>query len=323
MLRMPLKKKLEEQIKTQKKTVGTLVSGIGEKLRQWMSDKITTIVCAFLANVILWGCSLFMPFLCVFAGVVSIGTLIYLSTLVYRYKVYRQCLRDEIQEASKEIDRLKTEKEQLAIKVHVNGRIIQGVNGLKGELQSKLNKMKAFDANLIKMYKKAKKQLASMSPEVPYPFMAILSNDLLDNYYVFWKGKMISAVDVKSLLNDYSVDDDFDEVINNNQDIESAVMRGLKDFSMREYISRSNLDKWQFLPQETNLSEVIPDFDSRGIPFCPYNLQLQGVEKYILLKDVSLEDMSLLNTYFQQAPQPIRIGDPDTITILNTIRYDI
>lgn len=316
-------KKLEEQIKTQKKMVGTLVSGIGEKLRQWMSDKITTIVCAFLANVILWGCSLFMPFLCVFAGVVSIGTLIYLSTLVYRYKVYRQCLRDEIQEASKEIDRLKTEKEQLAIKVHVNGRIIQGVNGLKGELQSKLNKMKAFDANLIKMYKKAKKQLASMSPEVPYPFMAILSNDLLDNYYVFWKGKMISAVDVKSLLNDYSVDDDFDEVINNNQDLESAVMRGLKDFSMREYISRSNLDKWQFLPQETNLSEVIPDFDSRGIPFCPYNLQLQGVEKYILLKDVSLEDMSLLNTYFQQAPQPIRIGDPDTITILNTIRYDI
>lgn len=316
-------KKLEEQIEAQKKAVGSLVSGFGEKLSLWRSDKITTIVGIVLVNIVLWCCSLFMPFLCLLAGVVSAATLIYLSTLVYRYKTYRQRLRDEIQEASKEVDRLKAEKEQLPIKVHVNGRIIQCVNGLKGELQSKLNKMKAFDANLIKTYKKAKKQLSSMSPEVPYPFMAILSNGLLDGYYSIWKNKMLSAVDVKSLLDGYSVDDNFDEIINNNQDMVSAVMRGLKGFSMREYISRSNQDKWQFLPQETNLSEVIPDFDSRGIPFCPYNLPLQGVEKYILLKDASSEDMSRLKTYFQQAPQPIPIDDPDSMTILNTIRYDI
>lgn len=162
-----------------------------------------------------------------------------------------------------------------------------------------------------------------MSPEVPYPFMAILSNGLLDGYYSIWKNKMLSAVDVKSLLDGYSVDDNFDEIINNNQDMVSAVMRGLNGFSMREYISRSNPNKWQFLPQKTNLSEVIPDFDSRGIPFCSYNLPLQGVEKYILLKDASLEDMSRLKTYFQQAPQPIPIDDPDSMTILNTIRYNI
>lgn len=316
-------KKLEEQIGTQKKVVGTLVSDVGEKLRQWRSDKITTCVCAVLMSIILWGCSLFMPFLCIFAGVVSAGTLIYLSTLLYRYKVYRQSLRDEIQENSKEIDRLKAEKDQLAIKVHVNGKVIHGVNDLKVELQSKHNKMKAFDANLIKMYKKAKSQLATMSPAVPYPFLAVLDNDRLDWYYSFWKDKMVTKVDVKSLLNGYSVDDDFDEIIDNNADLNAAIVRGLKGFSMREYISRSDLNKWQFLPDDTNLSEVIPNFDLRGIPFCPYNLSLQGDAKYIFFKDASSDDMSRLKTYFQQVPQPVPIDDPDSMTILSTIRYNI
>lgn len=264
-----------------------------------------------------------MPFLCIFAGVVSAGTLIYLSTLRYRYKVYRQSLRDEIQENSKEIDRLKAEKDQLAIKVHVNGKIIHGVNDLKVELQSKHNKMKAFDANLIKMYKKAKSQLATMSPAVPYPFLAVLDNDQLDWYYSIWKDKMVTKVDVKSLLNGYSVDDDFDEIIDNNADLNAAIVRGLKGFSMREYISRSDLNKWQFLPDDTNLSEVIPNFDLRGIPFCPYNLSLQGDAKYIFFKDASSDDMSRLKTYFQQVPQPVPIDDPDSMTILSTIRYNI
>lgn len=316
-------KNLEEQIKVQQREVNTRVSGLGEKLKQWRIDNITTIIVAVLVNVILWVCSIFIPLLWILASVVSFGSLIYLGSLAYRYKVYRQGLRDEIQEASKVVDWLKAEKEQIAIKTHINGKIIQDVTRLKGEMQSKLNTMKAFDANLIKLYKKAKDQLSSMSPEVPYPFVAILSNNLLDGYYAIWKDKMLSAVDVKSLLNGYSVDDDFDEVIDSNQSLEQAVMRGLKGFSMREYISRSNPNKWQFLPQTTNLSEVIPDFDSRGIPFCPYNLTLEGVEKYIFLKDVSNEDMSLLNTYFQQAPQPVPIDNPDAMTILSTIRYDI
>lgn len=325
---------LQASIDDQKIVIRDLGQSMDGKLKEFGKAHIYRILCSLIATVFLAAITIPLWMYVAEINTLTIATSIVtgIAALITSYlactygwerKKHRQLLRDEIEKHSDLIDFLKAQKLSLGIKAHIHGKILNNIGNYKLSIQSDTNRLRRFNADIVDLYNRTNKELAEMSPAVPYPFRAVLSNSLLDRYYDIWKDKMTLAFDIKDLLDSYTKDADLAKLLNDNKPLQDAIMRGLKGFGMREYISRSNPAKWQFLPDKTDLSEVLPDIDSRAIPFCPYDLGTDNNEKYIFIKDITQSDMPSLAPYFQQAPMPIATNDPDSITVLNTVRYDI
>lgn len=163
-----------------------------------------------------------------------------------------------------------------------------------------------------------------MSPEVPYPFLSVLKNDRLDIYYDNWKHKMLQTVNINTLLEQYCIGSEIADTLETNHDLENTINRGLKDFSMLAYVSHNRNSKWLFLPENINIGEVLMNLDLRAIPFCPYDLPLNGTqEKYIFIKDITPDYINTINRHFQFIPRTISDCDPYSITLINTTRYNL
>jgi hypothetical protein len=135
---------------------------------------------------------------------------------------------------------------------------------------------------------------------------------------------MADTLDLKDIFAKYDTNCNIEDLIAANEKLNKSVVRGLRNFSMKEYISVNNRDKWQFLPSANKISVIIPDLDARAIPFCPYNtLNVIASEKYIFIKDITSDEMSQINRYFKQEPCAISDSNPYSISILNIIRYNI
>jgi hypothetical protein len=256
------------------------------------------------------------------AAIVTIIGIFFAINYRYRWRKFRQDLRDEIESHAKLIDTLNVMVNRIEVDAHIHGSILQYVNSERLRLISKCSNLQTFNRALIELYKKTSAELKNMSPTEPYPFVAVLDNANLNAYYTAWRDKMISALNLKSLFASYENGANIDKLLEADTTLNDAVVRGLRNFTMREYITTNNRDKWQFLPDSSCMGEVFPDLDARAIPFCPYN-PLTDIEKYIFIKDISSGDMAGIQRYFSRPPQPITTSNPYTISILNIVRYKL
>ena len=228
-------------------------------------------------------------------------------------------MNDEIQGHSIIVDRFKENKDSLDLKAHINGKIIVDVDGYKVRLRNKKNLISKFNKDIIELYGRTKEELNKMTPAEPYPFTGVLDNENLDRYYNIWSDKMTSAVNLNQMLSIYSLNDDIENMLN-NEDVQREILRGIRDFGIKEYLIRKNERSWQFLPNTNNLSDVIKDLDSKAMPFCPYEASCPSA-KYLLVKGMVSDDMNSVERYFRQRPTLISTEDPDTISVVNIEWY--
>ncbi len=258
------------------------------------------------------------------AGVTGLIFASIVSLFAWRYKVQRQQLIDEIQEVANDIDRLRERKQQLELKAHIHSEILKNVGNIKYDLAALNKKQRAFNFDVVKLFEESKRRLADMKPTVPYPFLTIVDNDCLSRYFSKWRQQMVSSLDFNLLLQHYDTSADLFETIASNPDVSCNIDRGLTGFSMREYVARTNPEKWQFLPADNSLSTVLPDLDQRATPFCPYAGQVAGVpEKYLFVKDLGRQQMSAITPWFLQAPMPVDLADPDSIYLMAIVRFNL
>lgn len=258
------------------------------------------------------------------AGSATFIFLCVISVYGFRWRKFRQDLRDEIQNLALRISTLQEQKTNIGIQAHIHGTILREMGKYRDGLQSQYQILKHFNSSWIDMYNEIKMGQRLMTPSVPYPFLAVLDNDSLDRYYLIWRNKMLNSLDLKSIFAEFSDKHDINLIIKNNSSLTNTIVRGLKGFSMKEYVNRQDSGKWQFLPDSAKISEVIPNLDSRAKPFCPYNSQIDNtLEKFIFIKDITQEDMKGIIPYFSQAPRPIRANNPYSICIVNIIRYNL
>ncbi|MBD5350412.1 MAG: hypothetical protein HDR89_05980 [Bacteroides sp.] len=257
----------------------------------------------------------------------SITVLVFLaaaSLFAWRRKVKRQELIDEIQEVARQIDQLRENKRELEIQAHIHGERLKFVGDVKQELALAKQRQRAFNEAVIELYDDARKRLDEMTPVVPYPFLTIVRNDCLSDYFGRWKDRMVGALNFNALVRAYTNDVDLLEMIATHPDVRRSIERGLVGFSMREYLSRTDPNRWQFLPSDNNQAVVLPNLDQRATPFCPYaNRVTAAPAKYLFVNSLDQQYMSTVRRWFQHSPMPVGLADPDSIYLLTVVRYNL
>lgn len=325
------KGKLDDKIQEEKIVISELQSSKNDKLFEFKNNYVKGIIYVGLACFVAWilTCGLYehsdiFRWTAAVAIVLTAVLIVLIGAFGFQWRKYRQDLRDEIQRHSNKISRITAEKASLDIKAHLHGTILREVDDLRSELRSRYMLTKAFNDSWISIYDDKRKVLKDMTPEVPYPFISVLDNNLLDKYYAAWKAKMLKSIDFDTLLIEFQKNPDLKSIIQKDVTLQNSAIRGLKDFSMKEYVTMKNNSKWQFLPSSAKMSTIIPNLDYRAKPFCPYNQQnSDALEKYIFIKDVSQEELKDFSNYFSQPPMLVLDSDPYSICILNITRYNL
>ncbi|MDE6022360.1 MAG: hypothetical protein K2G13_02545, partial [Muribaculaceae bacterium] len=321
------KQVLDDKIEVENQTIHSLQSSQSGKIKEYKLNYIKGLVYLGALMLISWINVLFFFNHTWAYGIATILTLLFFGVLgafEFRWRKYRQELRDEINGHAEEIDRIQKKKKSLDIKAYIHGNILTRIEEYRTWLLTEYHKLQLFNSQLESLYDMAKSEQASMTPTVSYPFLAVLENHLLERYYNTWKEKMADSLNWISVFGSYSTDSDLHKLIQDNPMLNAAVMRGLQKFSMKEYVVKSDSGKWQFLPDNSRMSDVIPDLDYRAKPFSPYKPQNEDMEeKYIFIKDIKHDEMKDIMPFFSKSPMPISTDDPYSISILNIVRFNI
>lgn len=318
---------IEKEIEKENSIISQLQASEGNKIKDFKKWYIKRLIICGIISIGFWINLYFFPIsilMWVFTGISSLIFLSLICAYSYNWRKFRQELRDDIQSHANRIDKLAQRKFDQEIKAHIYGTVLQQTEQYRLNLYSKFQTLKKFNKAWLNFYDKIKSDQREMTPKVPYPFLAVLENDLLEVYYTTWRDKMADSIDLQSIFESFANGLELNQIIQSNQNLNDTVFRGLRHFSMKEYVTRQNLNKWQFLPDVANMAEVIPDLDSRAKPFCPYNnLTDNTIEKYIFIKDITQDEMSNISRYFSQSPMPISGTDPYSISVLNIVRYNL
>lgn len=263
--------------------------------------------------------------------IITCGLILFvLITLIgvygYKWKKFRQDLRDEIQDLANQIAQLQQRKNSQEIDTHIYGTILRETETYRLNLLHKYQTLKKYNRAWVDLYNKVLIELKDMSPEVPYPFLSVMNNSLLDQYYIKWRDKMINFLCLESVYKDYSKMDDLSIILQKNITLNDSIIKGLKGFSMKEYITHQNPEKWQFLPSASEMGEVIPQLDARATPFYPYNNPESDIyEKYLFVKDITQDEINNISRFFplSQSPKAISCSNPYSICVLNVVRYNL
>ncbi len=321
------KKELDNKIWLENQTITSLQSSQADKIKEFKNSYIKILAYIGITTLLSWINVYFFydqTWSYIIASLLTIVFVAMAGAFGYRWRKYRQELRDEIIGHAEEISRIQKKKRSLDIKAHIHGSLLTSIEEYRTWLLSEYHKLQLFNNQVVALYEKAKNEKETMTPTVSYPFLAVLENSLLDRYYNIWKDKMGDSLNWQSIFESYTLDSDLQDMIHSNSRLNNAVMRGLHNFSMKEYVALSNPGKWQFLPDNSRMSEVIPDLDYRAKPFSPYKPKNEDMEeKYIFIKDINHDDMRGVLPYFSKAPMPVATKDPYSISVLNIVRFDI
>lgn len=317
---------LDKQIQELENAIDNLQNNKSEKLRQHKRSYIACISCIAVgligsgiltyfipSSVSVWLTALF-----------ALGLIILISRFGYSWRRFRQDLRDEIIEYSQKVDMLKGCRNQLEIDSHIYGTILRETNNYKAKLMSKLRTLRRFNKTWVDNYTAAQSRLENMTPVAPYPFLAILDNELLNEYYTHWHDKMLKSLSLREIYNEFERNKRFERILEDNKDYNKSLMRGLQGFGMREYIVRHESTNWHFLPPVGTVDSVLADIDSRANPFSPYRGYLdRPLEKYIFIHEYQNNDETLLSRHFSQPPSLLSHSDPYSITVMNIVRFNL
>lgn len=291
--------------------------------RRYIKSIIISIIITLALGVVLYF-QLDKILMWIITGISAFVSMSLIGTYSYRWRKYRQELREEIQAHANRINQLQAKKINQEIKAHLYGTVLRETEKYRLNLLSKFNTLKKFNKAWVHLFDGVILAKKKMTPSVPYPFLSVLENDLLDVYYEQWKDKMVNSIDLSAIFKSFSDGEDLNHILVRDESLNKTILRGLKNFSMKEYITRQKENKWLFLPDTARMSVVIPDLDARATPFCPYNIHTENsLEKYIFIKDISHEETSNIYRYFSQPPLAVSTSDPYSIKILNIVRYNL
>lgn len=296
-----------------------------DKLKEFSKTYIKSILYLGAFVLLIYGLCYILPnwFTMLLSFFFSLLWVILVSTFAWQRKLKRQELVNEIQGTAKNIENLRGRLRRVGVQAHIHGEILKSLSEIKYELGSECEKQSVFNTELTQLYKKTMAQLKEMNPEVPYPFIAVIQNTCLDSYYKQWSTKMLAAVDFSRMSKDMEAGTNLMSEFENNPDINEQIVRGLKGFSMSQFLVRTDPERWRFIPTH-NLSEVLQDLDLRATPFCPYSQEVVlPWAKYLFVNGLMPSDESKIRPWFRQSPLCVDSPDPDSIYLLSIARYSL
>ena len=155
------------------------------------------------------------------------------------------------------------------LKFHLAGMVTDSLLSLKTTLDKKYQALKSYIGNLAQWQKEEQEASAVMEPLAKNPFIPLLSNGVLDNYFNGHAEQITGQMHLYEYFNNYKLDDEsivaFKRQLKEN--ILQHVSAALSDFTVFRHVFHS-MD-YPFLDKEYASAErLLPLLDKKSEPFC-------------------------------------------------------
>ena len=253
-------------------------------------------------------------------GLLSLSILlfIYVGFYIPYLRVKRKQLSGEfLHQINTVTDSLtKIEREQIVspIKFHLAGAFLEQYDSMRNQLMGKYNCMLSFVGNLKVWHDEEKHGVEIMNTNSRPPFVAVLDNNTLDNYFKAFAQQATRDIHLADFFNrGYTLDESgivkFWQELNDG--MEEELMNKLNDFSMSKYIL--NEGNYPFLSNDMRASELLTELVGRSKTFLQWRQYENPTPevKYLLLYFTDDREEGRwwdgTRSYFRDRPQSIPI----------------
>jgi len=254
-----------------------------------------------------------LNFIAIFSCIAAILLVIlglYISYHHSRHKTISQEYQDRIAALATQNANRQRELTMCAVKFHLAGTFLDRYNDLRNELMAKYHCMVSFVGNLKTWHDEEAQKIEDMNPETQVPFMAVLDNDTLNNYFEQHLKKDVVMINLADFFNNnYTMDEDgiikFQKNIRDK--VKIALISKLDEFTMYDYITQSR--NYPYLRSGlVSADKLLPQMENRSRVFTQYQQPNDFTPdvKYILLKTETTQQrnnwLSIYPQYFRNRP---------------------
>ena len=204
---------------------------------------------------------------CLALGVV--GTALYWWWIRSERRRIEMELEERSAKLATEAQRMEEALKYSQLKFHLAGMVIDSLLSLKTTLDKKYQALKSYIGNLAQWQKEEQEASAVTEPLAQNPFIPLLGNGVLDNYFNGHAEQITGQMHLYEYFNNYKFDDEsivaFKWQLKEN--ILQHVSAALSDFTVFRHVFHS-MD-YPFLDKEYASAErLLPLLDKKSEPFC-------------------------------------------------------
>lgn len=205
--------------------------------------------------------------------------------------------------------------------------IIDSLYKLGRNLHTKYNGMRSYVGNL-KVWREQENESLKMTPLSRNPFLTLISNECLDQYFENNKEKLTEGLELSKMFKDkYNVKEK--EVVKFKNDLKKKLVamlfKAIKDFSIFKYVTRS--EDYPYVGREfTDIDILLQQMDYKSTPFVRLNptpAKAEGINTHCKMMFLYTEHEQDRKTWedacirnFNNAPQIHNTPSPFKITLL-------
>lgn len=185
----------------------------------------------------------------------------------------RRRLEIEYEEKSAELSqimqRLQEQSNEQKMRMHVAGMVIDRLLALKASVDRTYQGMKAYVGNLATWYKEEQKGLDVMEPLVKDPFIPLLSNVQLSQFFEDNKDEITKGMHLYEYFEGFQLGDE--AIIAYKRNLKKKIMAYietlLNDFTVFRHIFETK--DYPYLDKEyASAKNLLPVLDTKSVPFC-------------------------------------------------------
>ena len=226
------------------------------------------------------------------AAIVLILTVLFFWYRKHKLSMLKKDLEEMSSDKNRVIAKLKQEKNEKHLRMHLAGRVISSLTDIKTKLINKYQSLTVYVSGLDKWCEDEKSKLTAMMPPSKTPCIQMLNNETLDKYFAENKELITNGIHLCDLADTYKLSDE--DILNFKLQIRDGLIEKLeeqfKDFSVFSYLSKGR--RFDFLPEPSEVSELMSIIDKRSD--CFLQIEQTGVAM-----DDSLEKSLFVNTETQ------------------------
>lgn len=216
-----------------------------------------------------------------------------------RRRIEMELEDDSAYEANK-IHRLKETLLQSNLRFHIAGMVIDDLLSLKTTLDQKYQAMKSYIGNLAVWQKEEQNAAESMEQLVKNPFIPLLKNNTLDQYFDDNVNNITSTLHLYDYFNGYQLNDE--AIIAYKRQLKQIILEHTKkllsDFTIFRHVF--NTVDYAYLDKEyASADNLLPLLDKKSEPFCQIrsNIGVKPQARFLFINTDAQEKSAWKNTY--------------------------
>lgn len=231
---------------------------------------------------------------------------------------------DRLRQLHRQIGSLKKDKSELSLKFYVAASILNHIFDVHDSLECKSKVLESFIENLNTWYGQELQRVEEMSVDMQPPFIPILNNDVLNQFYKKHMTELIGNTHLWTMIEGYEVDEAsirrFKALL--DESVNQRLLDYLSTFSMYKYLACNGVYAY-VNSEEQNKKKMLNELDARSNIFlmCNNIANIRPSQTFFINKN-SEETQAwndIINRVFLQKPMISELNSLFKVVMFNFV----